>query len=57
MSTLHEQIVEQFLGRLASSKEFNAEKIAKLRAALADSKKLKAEELVKLFVESGGGIE
>jgi hypothetical protein len=57
MPTLHQQIVEQFLGRLASFKEFNAEKIAKLRALLADSKKLKAEELVKVFVESGGDIK
>jgi hypothetical protein len=57
MPTLHQQIVEKFLGKLTSSKEFDAEKIAKLRAVLADSKKLKADELVKVFVESGGDIK
>jgi hypothetical protein len=57
MPTLHQQIVEKFLGKLTSSKEFDAERIAKLRAVLADSKKLKADELVKVFVESGGDIK
>jgi len=57
MPTLHQQIVETFLGKLAGSKEFDAAKIEKLRTVLADSKKLKAEELVKVFVESGGDIK
>ena len=57
MPTLHRQIVEKFLGKLADSKEFDAEKIQKLRTVLADGKKLKAEELVKVFVESGGDIK
>jgi len=49
--------VEKSLGKLAGSKEFDPEKIEKLRAVLADGKKLKAEELVKVFVESGGDIK
>jgi hypothetical protein len=57
MPTLHQQIVKKFLGKLGGSKEFDPEKIEKLRAVLADGKKLKAEELVKVFVESGGDIK
>ena len=57
MPTLHQQIVEKFLGKLADSKEFDPQKIERLRSVLVDSKKLRAEELVKVFVETGGDIK
>ncbi|MGA2611319.1 MAG: hypothetical protein ABSH01_28055 [Terriglobia bacterium] len=55
MATLHQQIAEKFLAKLADTKCVDAEKIEKLRALLADSKKLKADEFVKVFSQSEGG--
>jgi hypothetical protein len=55
MATLHQQITEKFLAKLADTKAVDAGKIEKLRALLADSKKLKADEFVKIFSQSEGG--
>ena len=55
MATLHQQIAEKFLAKLADTKTVDAGKIEKLRILLADSKKLKADEFVKIFSQSEGG--
>jgi hypothetical protein len=55
MATLHEQIADKFLAKLAGSKEIDAGQIEQLKALLADSKKIKAEEFVKIFAHSEGG--
>jgi len=55
MATLHQQIADKFLAKLAGSKEIDAGQIEQLRALLADSKKIKAEEFVKIFTQSEGG--
>jgi hypothetical protein len=55
MTTLYQQIADQFLAKLAASKDIDAGKIEQLRALLADSKKLKADELVKIFSQSDAG--
>ncbi len=55
MATLQKQIAEQFLAKLAESKDLDAERIDQLRKLLADSKKLKADDLVKLFSLPAGG--
>lgn len=55
MATLQQQIAEQFLAKLAESKDVDAEKIDQLRKLLADGKKLKADDLVKLFSLPVGG--
>jgi|HubBroStandDraft_6_1064221.scaffolds.fasta_scaffold483659_1 hypothetical protein len=55
MPTLHQQIAEKFLAKLADSKVVDAERIEQLRALLADGKKLKADEFVKVFTQSDGG--
>ena len=55
MATLHQQIAEKFLAKLAESKDVDVERIDQLRSVLADSKKVKAEDLVKIFSEPAGG--
>jgi hypothetical protein len=55
MTTLHQQIAEKFLGKLAGSKEVSADQVELLRAVLADAKKLKADEFVKVFSPADGG--
>jgi len=55
MSTVHKQIAEKFLARLAEFKEMDAEKIEQLRALLAENKKVKAEDFLKIFSLPAGG--
>jgi len=58
MATLQQQIAEQFLARLAESKQLDADKIEQLKKLLADSKKLKADEFVKVFsLPAGSDIQ
>jgi hypothetical protein len=55
MPTLHQQIAEKFLAKLAGSKEVSADQVELLRAVLADTKKLKADEFVKVFTQTDAG--
>ena len=55
MATLHQQIADKFLAKLAGLKEIDAGQVEQLRGLLADSKKIKAEEFVKIFTQSEGG--
>jgi hypothetical protein len=55
MSTLHQQIAEKVLIKLAGSKEVTADQVELLRAVPADAKKLKAEEFVIVFLSHGSG--
>jgi hypothetical protein len=55
MPTLHQQIADKFLAKLAASKEIDTGKIEQLRALLADGKKIKADEFVKIFSQLDGG--
>jgi ERCC4-related helicase len=52
MATLHQQIADKFLAKLADSKDVDAGKIEQLRSLLADGKKIKADEFVKIFTQS-----
>jgi hypothetical protein len=55
MATLQQQIAEKFLGKLAESKDVDAEKIDQLRTLLANGKKPKADDFVKIFSLPAGG--
>jgi hypothetical protein len=55
MPTLHRQIADKFLAKLADSKEVDTGKIEALKALLADTKRLKADEFVKVFTQPDGG--
>jgi hypothetical protein len=55
MATLHQQIGEKFLAKLAGSKAVSADQVELLRAVLADAKKLKAGEFVKVFLSADSG--
>jgi hypothetical protein len=55
MATLHQQIADKFLTKLAGSKEIDSGKIEQLRTVLADSKKIKADEFVRIFSQSDAG--
>jgi hypothetical protein len=55
MPTLHQQITEKFLAKLAESKDLHSETVEQLRTLLAAGKKPKADEIVKIFQHPGGG--
>lgn len=54
MTTLHQQIAEHFLEKLAESKTVDADKIEQLRKLLSDTKKAKADDFVKVFSQPAG---
>jgi hypothetical protein len=54
MSTIQQQITENFLSKLALSKDVEAETIAALRKLLSDGRKPKADEIVKIFTHPAG---
>ena len=55
MATLHQQIVEKFLAKLATDKDVDGSKIEQLKKLLADPKKPKADDFVKVFSAPAGG--
>jgi hypothetical protein len=55
LATLQQRIVEQFLAKLAESKDVDADKIAQLKKLLSDSRKPKADDFVKVFSLPAGG--
>jgi hypothetical protein len=55
VATLHQKIAEAFLKELDGRKEFDAEKLARLKELLARKSKLKATELVDVFSMPPGG--
>jgi hypothetical protein len=55
MATLHQQITEKFLAKLAESNDVDCERLSQLRILLAGGKKVKADDLVKVFSHLGGG--
>lgn len=55
MATLQQQIADEFLAKIATSKEFDSEKITQLKILLADTRKLKAEDFVRIFSLPAGG--
>jgi hypothetical protein len=55
MATLQQQIVEQFLSRLAQREDFDLVKVEQLRSLLVERKKLKPDELVHIFSLPAGG--
>jgi hypothetical protein len=51
VSTLHSQIVERFLERLAQSEDFDKAVVSRLRTLFESSKKpLKADDFVNAFI-------
>jgi hypothetical protein len=55
MSTLQRQIIEKFLGKLAQSKDADADQIGQLRKLFASGTKPRADDLVKIFSRPAGG--
>lgn len=55
MPTLQQKIAEQFLEKLATSAEFDGDKVEQLRQLLRADKKVKAEDLVRIFSRAPGG--
>jgi hypothetical protein len=55
MPTLQQKIAEEFLTKLAASKDADTERIAQLRNLLCDGKKVKSEDLVRIFSIPAGG--
>lgn len=49
MTTLYQRIGEEFLTRLAQSKEIEPKKVERLRVLITSGKKLKVQELVTVF--------
>jgi hypothetical protein len=49
MTTLYQKIGEEFLARLAQSKEIEPKKVERLRVLITSGKKLKVQELVTVF--------
>jgi LysM repeat protein len=49
MATLHQQITEKFIKKLAESNDVDAEKVKQLNNLLIDGKKPKAEDFIKIF--------
>jgi hypothetical protein len=49
MTTLHQQIAQKFLDKLAKAKEVDSEMIEQLRTLFSRTRKLKADELAKIF--------
>jgi hypothetical protein len=58
MATLQQKMAEQFLAKLAESKDLDPGKIDQLRTLRANSKKPKADGFVKIFtLPAGGGLK
>lgn len=55
MATLHQQIIEKFLARLAASQNMDSERLGQLGILLSGGKKPKAEDFVKVFSQIGVG--
>jgi hypothetical protein len=55
MATLHQQVADKFIAKLAVAGAIEPEMIDQLRKLLTSNKKLKAEDLVKLFEQPMGG--
>jgi hypothetical protein len=55
MPTLHQQIAERFLAKLAEDKDFDGEKIEQIRTLLTSDKRAKADDFVKVFLLPLGG--
>lgn len=55
MSTLQQKIAENFIARLAETKEIDAKKLAQIKALLSTGKKPKVEDFVKVFQAPAGG--
>ena len=53
--TLQQTIVDQFLEKLAESKDLDAAKVEQLAKLLATAKKVKPDELIKVFSQPAGG--
>jgi hypothetical protein len=49
MTTLHQQIAQKFLDKLAKAKELDAEMIEKLRTLFSSTRKTKADDFAKIF--------
>lgn len=55
MPTLQQKIADEFLAKLAQSKDADPTKIEQLRKLLTEKKKPTAEEFVKIFSLPAGG--
>ena len=54
MPTIHQQIVEKFLRKLAESGEVDADTIEKLKVVLLQNARIKADDFVKIFNTPAG---
>ena len=55
MPTIQHKIAQQFLAKLASCKEIDADKLEQIRALLAADKRPNGEDFAKVFSRPAGG--